>query len=228
MRFKVKLSIIVPLLNEADTIDSLLLQFLDLHGNFEVIFADGGSSDSTLEKIPLNFTVVSCPKSRAKQMNIGSQHCQGDVLLFLHCDSILPKDFINQIETAISCGYEFGCFKVKFCSDKLFMRCCEFFSDMRVIFRKIAFGDQGIFMTKRLFDELGGFPDLPIMEDYKLSIMLKGKYPLFRAKSAIITSARRFEADGVLSTMWKMQKLQYMFRHGADINKIAKLYKDIR
>ena len=223
-----KISIIIPILNEKDKIESLLGQLADLDGDFEVIFADGGSNDGTLNMIGNKYPVISCPKGRAKQMNMAATHSTGDVLLFLHCDSVLPKDAMYQIKSIIEKRFEFGCFRLKFDSDKFLMKCCGFFSNMRVRLRKIVFGDQGIFITRRLFDEIGGFPDLPIMEDYKFSILLKSRHKVRQANSYITTSSRRFIDGGVLRTMWKMQKLQYMFRHGTDAKEIAKLYRNIR
>ncbi|MEG1971657.1 MAG: TIGR04283 family arsenosugar biosynthesis glycosyltransferase [Oscillospiraceae bacterium] len=219
-----KLSIIIPTFNEKDKIDSLLLQLSKLQGDFEVLFGDGGSCDGTVEKIQKKYAVIMSPKGRAKQMNMAALHSTGEVLLFLHCDCRLPDDAIMQIQKAVDEGFKFGCFKIKFDSNKFLMKCCGFFSNIRVRLRRIAFGDQGIFITKKLFNEIGGFPDLPIMEDYRLSIMLKRRCPLCQINSAITASARKFEKEGILHTMWKMQKLQYAFRHGGDIYRIAGLY----
>lgn len=108
------------------------------------------------------------------------------------------------------------------------MRCCSFCSNLRVRLRKIAFGDQGIFLTRELFEQIGGFSDLPIMEDYKLSIDLKGKYLLGQTRGYLVTSARRFEQGGMLRTMWKMQVLQHRFRRGVPAQDIARQYRDIR
>ena len=135
---------------------------------------------------------------------------------------------LNGKEEVLSRGYSFGCFRIRFDSRHPWMRCCSFCSNLRVRLRKIAFGDQGIFLTRELFEQIGGFADLPIMEDYKLSIDLKGKYPLGQTRGYLVTSARRFEQGGMLRTMWKMQVLQYRFRKGIPAEEIARQYRDIR
>ena len=196
-----KLSLIVPVLNEAQKIDGFLAQLQGLSGDWEVIFADGGSTDGTAERIAAHYPVVHCPKGRARQMNEGARHAGGQVLLILHCDSVLPRGLGAQGEEVIRRGYRFGCFRIRFDSSHPWMRCCSFCSNLRVRLRKIAFGDQGIFLTRELFDQIGGFADLPIMEDYKLSMDLKGKVPLGQTKGYLTTSARRFEQGGMLRTM---------------------------
>lgn len=108
------------------------------------------------------------------------------------------------------------------------MKVCAYFSNLRVKLRCIAFGDQGIFIKKEVFYDIGMFPDIPIMEDYQLSIYLKEKYKICQVNSKITTSSRRFLDTGIFKTMWKMQKLQRMFRNGEDINLISKMYRDIR
>lgn len=161
-------------------------------------------------------------------MNEGAHHASGEVFLFLHCDSLIPQDLCAQVEEVLSKGYSFGCFRIRFDSHHPWMRCCSFCSNLRVRLRKIAFGDQGIFLTRELFEQIGGFSDLPIMEDYKLSIDLKGKFPLGQTRGYLVTSARRFEQGGMLRTMWKMQVLQHRFRKGVPAQEIARQYRDIR
>ena len=108
------------------------------------------------------------------------------------------------------------------------MRICGFLSNVRAALRHIAFGDQGIFIEKKLFFDIGMFDDMPLMEDYKLSIKLKDVCPINAADSYIISSARRFEKNGIIKTMIYMQKLQYMFRNGEDIEKIADIYNNMK
>ncbi len=102
-------------------------------------------------------------------------HCQrGDILLFLHADSILPKNALNEIHRIICQGYKVGCFKIRFNSRSVLMKICGFMSNLRVRLRNIAFGDQGIFIDRSYFYELGGFAEIPpLMEDYQLSMDVK-------------------------------------------------------
>lgn len=223
-----KFSIIVPVFNEEKTINKILLNLSGLKGDFEVVFSDGGSSDKTTSIIDKKYKVIHSKKGRANQMNLGAKESSGDVLLFLHCDSVLESDVLLKIEEKINKGYSVGCLLIKFDSKKFLMKCCGFFSNFRVKSRKIMFGDQGIFMKREVYEDVGGIPNLPIMEDYQLSINLKNKYKICQVKSYIITSSRRFEIDGIIKTMWKMQKLQKMFRQGVSVDLINKIYRDIR
>lgn len=222
------LSIIVPTLNEIGVIGGLLAQLETLEGDFEVVFGDGGSTDGTLEAIGGRWPVVACDRGRAVQMNRASAQSHGEALLFLHCDCGLPADAVAQIRAVLEAGYRAGCFRLAFDSPRLVMKCCAFFSNLRVKYRHIMFGDQGIFVERALFEQVGGFPELPLMEDYQLSMTLKNICPIGQAAGKIVTSARRFEAGGPLRTMWRMQRLQWMYRHGAPIQRIAALYRNVR
>lgn len=223
-----KLSIIIPTYNEEKTIPALLRTLEPLKGKAEILFVDGGSSDGTLDMIPKDTLLLHAPKGRARQMNLGAERSSGDVLLFLHCDSELPPDAAEQIE-AVMREHGAGCFGIAFHSRSISMKCCQFLSNIRVRIRKIMFGDQGVFIRRELFFEIGGFPPLPIMEDYRLSLTLKERGErIALAKKRIYTSDRRFAEGGPLRVMWKMQRLQAMYRKGADIDTIAAMYRDIR
>ena len=108
------------------------------------------------------------------------------------------------------------------------MALCAAMSNFRARFRKIAFGDQGIFMTRALFEKIGGFPKIPLMEDYRMSELIAAETSLGMAKKAITTSARRFERGGVIHTMWLMQKMQYLYRNGTAPEILAKIYRQSR
>lgn len=223
------ISIIIPIYNEEKNIRKLQDNLYKLKGNFEVIFCDGGSSDKSIDLIDDCFTVVNSPKGRANQMNYGSKSAKGDVLFFLHCDSLIEDDVIIKIQEEINKGCKVGCLRLKFDNEIIWMKICGFMSNLRVKLRKIAFGDQGIFITKELFDNMGGMPDLPIMEDLEFSLMLKRKKYYFKQiDSYIITSSRRFLDKGIFKTMTQMQKLQLQYLCGRDINEINKEYRDIR
>ena len=109
-----KISLIVPIYNEEKKIDTLLAQLRALPGSWEIILADGGSTDDTLQKAGLDFTLLSCPKGRANQMNFAASRAAGDVLWFVHCDSILPKNAYDQIRSAVENGAQWGCFHIGF------------------------------------------------------------------------------------------------------------------
>ncbi len=222
-----KISIIIPVYNEASTMVQIMNDLEKFKEDCEIIFVDGGSSDGSLQIIQERYMLISSPKKgRANQMNYGAILSKGEILLFLHADSILPSDALIQIHNIISGGNKVGCFKIKFNSTHPLMKICGLMSNLRVLLRNIAFGDQGIFITRSYFDELGGFRDIPLMEDYQLSIDIKADgEKIALAKSKIETSERRFIQNGRLKTMAKMQKLQHMYRKGIDVEVIANLYR---
>ncbi len=222
-----KISIIVPVYNEALTINKLIDNLKQFKDHCEIIFVDGGSNDGTNRIIEEKHRLVYSPqKGRSHQMNYGASLAKGDILLFLHADSFLPSDALNQIQRIIYKGHKVGCFKIRFNSRSILMKICGFMSNLRVRLRNIAFGDQGIFIDRSYFYELGGFPEIPLMEDYQLSMDIKANGErITLAKTTIETSERRFVKKGRLRTMIRMQRLQYMYRKGEDIEVIANLYK---
>ncbi len=162
-------------------------------------------------------------KGRSNQMNYGASFASGD-LFFLHADSIVPKTAISDIESVLQ-KYSAGCFRLRFEPETFLLFFCGRLSGWRVISRKIMFGDQGIFIQKELFESLGGFAKIPLMEDYELSIRLKQKgITIGRTKSILTTSARRFLDNGTIRTMIKMQILQHKFRRGVDATELYKRY----
>ena len=224
-----KISLIIPIYNESAKIAACLEQLEKLPGDWEILFADGGCSDDTLTQIGGKYPVIACPKGRAKQMNCAAKHATSDVIWFVHCDSRLPVDAHAQISDAIEKGAQFGCFHIAFDYSGPFMGCNTYLSNRRAKKNHIAFGDQGIWMQRELFLQQGGFPDLPIMEDYELSRRMKQqKIPLYVLPGCIVTSGRRYEKRFPLWTMWQMFWLRYLYHAGVDINEIARRYKDIR
>ena len=126
-------------------------------------------------------------------MNYGASLSKGDILLFLHADSFLPSDALEQIHKIIYKGYKVGCFKIKFDSRSILMKICGFMSNLRVRLRNIAFGDQGIFIDRNYFYELGGFAEIPLMEDYQLSMDIKAD----GEKIALAETKIRLQKDGL-------------------------------
>ena len=221
-----KISMIIPIYNESTTIDTMLTQLDSLPGDWEILFADGGSTDDTLQKIGSRYPVLRCPKGRANQMNFAAARANSDILWFVHCDSRLPPEAHSQISSAIAGGAQWGCFRIGFDYQGPFMGCNTYLSNRRA--RKgIAFGDQGIWVRREIFQKKEGFPPLPIMEDYEFSRRMKG-IPIRQLPGRIITSGRRYEKKCPLITMWQMFYLRCLYRWGVDIQEIARRYKDIR
>ncbi len=214
-------TIIIPTYNEENNIKRIEAQLKKLSGNFEVIFTDGYSSDNTFDMI--TFFKIQEAKYRSNQMNSAIKYSNGDYLWFLHSDSKINLNAINSIEKSKA---DWGCFRLRFASNKLIYFFISAFSNLRVKTRKIAFGDQGIFIKKSLFIKIGKYDKIPIMEDYDLSIRLKKlNIPPVILKEKIYTSPRRFEKNGIIKTIIMMQKLQFKFRNGGNIYKIYKEYK---
>ena len=225
-----KISIIIPIYNEEKTIEKLLNSLKPLKERCEILFVNGGSTDSTVERIGDEYPVYDSPKGRAKQMNYGARLSTGDVLFFLHCDSEVPQTALEEIEEVME-NHRVGCFGIAFHSWHFFMFTCRVISNHRIKDRKVMFGDQGIFIERNLFFEVGMFPEIPIMEDYQFSLTLKERgIKIGIAKHRIYTSDRRFEGNTIdkLRVMWKMNRLRAMYRDGVAPEKIALLYRDIR
>ena len=220
-----KISIIIPCYKEGDTLSNMEEQLRPYKKQAEILFADGGENHFSGE-----YKVVPCPKGRARQMNTAAKEASGDILFFLHCDSILPKGFLEEIREALR-KTPVACFGIRFKPSSPLMTICSFISNHRVYDRKVMFGDQGIFLGRELFFQMGGFPDIPLMEDYQFSLNLKSRgIPMGLCKKRLITSERRFSGSFFhkLSIMWKMNRLRARYRKGEDIDALAKEYRDIR
>lgn len=220
-----KISIIIPCYKEGDTLSNMEEQLRPYKKQAEILFADGGENHFSGE-----YKVVPCPKGRSKQMNTAAKVASGDILFFLHCDSILPKGFLEEIREALR-KTPVACFGIRFKPSSPLMTICSFISNHRVYDRKVMFGDQGIFLGRELFFQMGGFPDIPLMEDYQFSLNLKSRgIPMGLCKKRLITSERRFSGSFFhkLSIMWKMNRLRARYRKGEDIDALAKEYRDIR
>ncbi len=229
------LSVIIPTYNEEKTIEGLLRTLEPLQkSGAEIIFSDGGSRDRTLDLVPKDrgYQVIRAEKKgRAAQMNEGACCCRGEYLFFLHCDSELPEGAEAELRQVLS-RYEAGCFGIDFREKKnLFMYTCKWISNHRVKDRKVMFGDQGIFLRRELFFRAGGYREIPIMEDYQLSLTLKALgVPLGMTRRRIYTSPRRFQGNTVqkLRVMWQMNRLRAAYRKGVSPEVLARRYRDIR
>lgn len=225
-----KISVIIPIYNEEKSIEALQRQLDPYRTECEILFVDGGSTDATTSLVKPGYTLLHSPKGRANQMNKGAASSTGDILFFLHCDSVLPDDFLNEIKQVMS-KYDTGCFGIRFNSQSILMRICGIMSNLRAGCRRIMFGDQGIFIDRELFFEMGGFPVLPIMEDYQFSLNLrKAGIRTGMTGKSISTSDRRFPKGTLprLKLMWKMHILRAKYRAGISVEQIAKEYRDVR
>lgn len=222
-------SIIIPVLNEEKNIEKILLQLSKLKISKEIIVVDGGSTDNTALMASKYAKVISSKKGRAKQMNYGAALSKGDILWFLHCDSKISESSLESIEKAINKGYDGGCFSLYFYDySSPFLKYISYTSNLRAKYLKLYFGDQGIFIKKSVFEKIGGYPDIPLMEDWELSMRIKKSAKTIVLKDKIGTSARRFVEGGIFKTFLLMQYIKLLYILKFPIEKIASIYKDIR
>lgn len=197
---RIKFSIIIPTLNEEESL-SRLIPYLKKHtdrANTEIMIVDGGSKDNTIEiGRRCEVTVYPSPeKGRAKQMNFGSKKAKGDILYFLHSDTIPPKDFIELISKEIQAKNKAGCFQLKFDYDHPALRFYSWFTRFDIDF--FRFGDQSLFVEKALFQKAGGFrEDLLVMEDQEIVTRLKYYAQFSVVDEEVVTSARKYQRFGV-------------------------------
>ena len=223
----VALSIIIPCLNEADGIVAALerLQPLRRRG-VEVIVVDGGSSDgSATLAAPLADRVMTAPRGRASQINAGAAVAHGEVLLFLHADCALPADGDRLIlDGPQAGGKHWGRFDVSLAGAHPLLGLIAFMMNWRSRLTGIATGDQGMFVAHALYDAVGGFPAIPLMEDIALSRRLKASGAPLCLRARVTASGRRWERHGVLRTMLLMWRLRFAYFRGAEPADLAVRY----
>jgi rSAM/selenodomain-associated transferase 2 len=198
---QINLSVIIPVLNEAETI-AHTLQHLQAT-TVEIILVDGGSTDNTVEIAQARGVkvILSPEPGRAMQMNTGAKYATGNILLFLHADTQLPKNYLQQVEETLEKPKTIaGAFQLKINSPNPLLRVIEKGVNARSRFLQMPYGDQGIFLKKETFEHMGGFPNLPLMEDFQLMQNLRKQGKIRLASAKVLTSARRWEKLGVIRT----------------------------
>ncbi|MBE9128566.1 MULTISPECIES: TIGR04283 family arsenosugar biosynthesis glycosyltransferase [unclassified Coleofasciculus] len=196
-----KISIIIPTLNEAITLQETLIHLKDIAG-VEIIVADGGSQDETVEIArSLGGRVIVAPAGRASQMNAGAGVATGDIFLFLHADTRLPSNFDILVRQALQYPTTIvGAFELRIDAQIQGLRLVEKMVNMRSHFLGMPYGDQAIFLKATVFHDISGFPDLPIMEDFELIRRLRRLGKIAIIPAPVLTSGRRWEKLGVVKT----------------------------
>ncbi len=222
-----QISFIIPTLNE-ETIVGATLQALQSprERGHEVIIADGGSEDRTLVACAglVNHVVPGEP-GRARQMNAGAAVAHGDVLLFLHADTQLPADAdLRVLAVLASSGCLWGRFDIRLAGKNPVYRLIEFMINLRSRVSGIATGDQAIFVRRTIFQTLGGYPDIPLMEDIEICRTLKRFARPYCLRVRAVTSCRRWEQRGILRTMILMWWLRLAYALGVSAGWLARYY----
>ncbi|MBC8548318.1 MAG: TIGR04283 family arsenosugar biosynthesis glycosyltransferase [Candidatus Brocadiales bacterium] len=205
----IEISIIIPTFNEEETISQCLETVIDIPG-IEVIVADGGSTDRTVEIAGQyrDFKVVTSVMGRGVQMNKGAGYASGEILLFLHADCVLPREaFLNVRNAFGSSSFVGGAFKIRLLSDKFLYRIIEKGINLRSKIFKLPYGDQGLFVKRSVFQELGGFREMPNCEDLDFICRLKKHGKIIILDERISSSIRRWENHGILRTSLRNQSL---------------------
>ncbi|MDF0643112.1 MAG: TIGR04283 family arsenosugar biosynthesis glycosyltransferase [Nitrospira sp.] len=233
------ISVIIPTLNEAGTIRDTLLATAGL-GFREIIVVDGGSTDRTrdiaaetasdLRRTGTSPLLLLTGKSgRAVQLNTGAQAAGGEILLFLHADTHLPSQAKFSIETALADPPAVGGrFDVQFDIPSVWGYVITALMNLRSRLSHISTGDQALFVRKAVFEELGGFPEIPLMEDIEFSARLKRRGRIVALRDVVTTSDRRWRQRGPLRTIALMWSLRFLYRIGVSPHRLARLYPAVR
>ncbi len=226
-----RISVIIPVVNEAEVITGCLAQFRGQR-NVEVIVVDGGSRDGTQDRTRAAgiAQLVTSPRSfRSAQMNRGAGSASGDVLLFLHADTFLPDGAIRMIreslEDPVVAG---GSFRMGLSEDTWVFRTIAFLSTMRSRYLGVTYGDQGIYVRREVFDRVAGFPELALFEDSEFCAAVRklGRFVLL--DGSVRTSTRRWRRWGVVPTILWMWTLRILFLCSVSDKRLCRLYRDVR
>jgi rSAM/selenodomain-associated transferase 2 len=220
-----RLTIVVPVLNEAPIIVAALAALAPLRARgAEIIVADGGSRDGTVRlAAPLADRVITVPGGRGAPMNAGAALGTGDALLFLHADTALPDDGDRLIAVALA-RRAWGRFDLRIAGSHPFLAVVARMINWRSRLTGIATGDQAMFVSREAFQKVGGFPDLPLMEDIAMSRRLKRLCRPFCIATPAVTSGRRWEQNGVIRTILLMWRLRLSYYLGVEPALLAELY----
>lgn len=220
-------AVILPVLNEAGMLPAIL-ESLQAHAPDEIIVVDGGSRDATHEiarAAPQPVRLLESAPGRAVQMNAGAAATSADILLFLHADTRLPPGALAGIRAAIGAGHAWGRFDVRLDGARTAYRVIEWFMNRRSALTGIATGDQAIFVRRDVFESLGGYAPIALMEDIELSCRLKREGPPACLPERVTASVRRWERRGLVRTVLRMWMLRALYWVGVSPARLARWYR---
>lgn len=220
-------SIVMPVLNENALIHGALMRLQPLRdAGVEVIVADGGSRDETAAlATSLADAVIETMPGRAAQMNAGAAAAQGRFLVFLHVDTQLPADIARWFGLMTDVDPAWGYCRVRLSGAARGLRVVEWFMNQRSRLTRMPTGDQMQFVRADVFRFIGGFADIPLMEDIQLARRLRWKHKPFRIESSVITSSRRWEQCGIVRTVLLMWWLRLQYAMGVSPHALARQYR---
>lgn len=224
-----KISVIIPVFNEEEGINRIIKRIGEISGeeDTEIIVADGSPSGNTLGVIEESKVIkLLAPRGRARQMNRGAEKAGGHILLFLHADTILPSGAFDEIGRILADPRNTaGVFGLRFDNRSLPFRVIEFTAGIRNLLTGTPFGDQAYFLRKNDFLSLGGFPDIPLMEDLDFMRRIKKAGRKIRISPLkAVTSARKWESEGIIFTILRNIFLQLLYYLGFPAEKLVKFY----
>jgi len=224
------LSIIVPVLNEPSQINAVVehIRAQSFDGAYEIIVVDGDPHGGTIQAVrDEGITCIAGSKGRGRQMNAGARASRGDVLLFLHADTRLPPDALKNIRRVLeNRKYVGGAFDLSIDSKRWTLKYIAARANMRSRSNRIPYGDQAIFIRKEYFEKIGGFKDIPLMEDVDLMRRIKKDGRQIRIlRDKVTTSARRWEQEGAVYTTLKNQVIVMLYYLGVSPDRLARFYK---
>ncbi len=221
------LSIVVPVLNEAGRLPALLAGLAPFRDAAEVIVVDSGSTDGSAEAARAAgwARVLAAPRGRARQMNVGAAAASGDALLFLHADTCLPPTALDDIQAALADPRVVGGrFDVRLDSPRPIYRVVEALMNLRSRWSGIWTGDQAIFVRRAVFEKLGRFPDIPLMEDVEFTRRLRRLGPRACLRARVTASARKWEQEGAARTILLMWGLRFLYLAGVSPTRLHRWY----
>ncbi|WP_194334947.1 TIGR04283 family arsenosugar biosynthesis glycosyltransferase [Mariprofundus sp. KV] len=229
MKVDLTVAVIVPLFNEYRILPQMIKQLQQL-GADELIVVDGGSDDGTLELLQQSgLRWISSEAGRARQMNAGAEQCESDILFFMHADTIISSTHVLAVkEVMVSPEYVGGRFDVRLSGTHPAFALIGWMINLRSRLSRISTGDQCQFVRRKSFEKIGGFADLPLMEDVALSRVLKREGKIACLRQKVITSSRRWERSGILRTVLLMWKLRLLFWLGWPADQLALIYRQAR
>lgn len=224
-------SIIMLVLNEMDIINEAVSYLINLKTDkkYEIIIVDGDKEGGTIKKIrSKGVKNIIARKGRGNQLNAGAQAANGKILLFLHADTRLPWNALERISFVMkNKEYSGGAFELSLDSDRLFLKITSWAASLRSRMSRIPYGDQAIFIRKDFFDQIGGFKNIPIMEDVELMKRIKKmKKHIVILKDKVIASPRRWEQEGMFYYSLKNKIISLLYFFGVLPDKLDKFYNE--